>query len=107
MMSESRRGACPEVLQPMETGDGWLARLPPREGPLALGAVRGLCAAARAHGNGILEVTRRGNLQVRGLRPESVRDFADALLAAGIAIEPGPSIQTGPLAGHDPGEALD
>jgi precorrin-3B synthase len=91
----------------METGDGWLARVPPQEGPLALDALRGLCAAARAHGNGILEVTRRGNFQIRGLQPETVQGFADALLALGIAIEPGPPIQTSPLSGRDPGEVLD
>ena len=91
----------------METGDGLLARLPPREGPLAPGVVRGLCAAARAHGSGIIEVTRRGNLQVRGLRPETVGAFAEAVLALGIGIEPGLAIQTSALAGHAAGEALD
>jgi precorrin-3B synthase len=107
MTSEYRRGACPEVLHPMETGDGLLARVPAREAALALDAWLGLAAAARAHGNGFLEVTRRGNVQVRGLRPESVDDFAAALVERGIAIEGGPAIQSNPLAGHDASEVLD
>lgn len=107
MTTESRRGACPEVLHPMETGDGLLARLRPLESPLAPDALRGLCAAARSHGNGILEVTRRGNLQVRGLRPESVAGFADAVVSLGVGIDSGPPVQTGALAGRDAREALD
>ena len=52
----------------MLTGDGLLARLRVAGGrltPMQLGAI---AALAREHGNGLLEITARGNLQVRGLR---------------------------------------
>ena len=61
-----RRGACPGLTTPMATGDGLLVRLMP-VGTISLDAMAGLCAAAQQHGNGILEITSRGSLQVRGL----------------------------------------
>lgn len=69
-----RRGACPTFSKPMQTGDGLLARLHPA-GPISLDAFAGLGRASQAHGNGIIEVTQRGSIQVRGLRPESLPGF--------------------------------
>ena len=62
------RGACPGLSAPLVTGDGLLARLMPA-GPLPLDAFIGLCQAARTHGNGTMEISARGRLQVRGLTP--------------------------------------
>ena len=64
--SYSRRGACPGLSTPMPTGDGLLARLMPT-GTMTLDAMAGLCAAARRYGNGTIEITSRGSIQVRGL----------------------------------------
>ena len=100
-----RRGACPGLLNPMETGDGLLARLPPVRMPLA--AFAGLCAAARAHGNGVVEVTARGSIQIRGLKPASVIPFADSVAALGIEVPDGPVVIANPLAGLDAAEAAD
>ena len=50
----------------MPTGDGLLVRLLPA-GTDPLDAFGKLCAAARRHGNGIIEITARGSIQVRGL----------------------------------------
>ena len=61
-----RRGACPGLSAPMPTGDGLLVRLLPI-GTIPLAAFAQLCAAARREGNGIIEVTGRGSIQVRGL----------------------------------------
>jgi len=62
-----RRGACPGLSAPMLTGDGLLVRLTSTGATIALEAFAGLCAAARQHGNGIVEITSRGNIQFRGL----------------------------------------
>ena len=59
------RRACPALSAPMETGDGLLVRFMPT-GPIPLDAFIGLCWAARAHGNGVLEIIARGSVQVRG-----------------------------------------
>src|SRR4051812_23542149 len=60
------RGACPTVAAPMQTGDGLLARIISTE-PISVDELCTLCDASLAHGNGIIEITQRGSLQIRGL----------------------------------------
>jgi len=101
------RGWCPTLYEPMETGDGLLVRVKPPDGRLGSDATRRLAASARAHGNGIIELTGRGNLQVRGLAPEGVAPFAAAMVEAGLAsadagAERRRNVLVSPLAGDDP-----
>ncbi len=70
-LAPRRRGACPALSAPMQTGDGLLVRLMP-EGALSPAMLAGLAAAAAEFGNGIVEVTARGSLQLRGLAAETV-----------------------------------
>ena len=100
-----RRGACPGLSTPMATGDGLLARLLPI-GTLSLDAMAGFCAAARRHGNGILEITSRGSIQVRGLTETSAPPFAEAVARLGIVAQEGVPVISGPLAGLDPNELI-
>src|SRR5262249_30360506 len=102
----SRRGFCPGLSRPLSTGDGLLVRILPI-GTIALDAFAALCAAARAYGNGIVEITARGSIQVRGLSAQSAPSFADAIAALGIAAEDGLPILCNPLAGLDPAEIFD
>lgn len=103
-----RRGWCPSLYDPMETGDGLLVRVKPPSARLTSPAARALANAAARWGNGVIELTRRGNLQVRGLRPDGVAPFAAAMAAAGLA-DPDPArerrrvVIAPPLAGDDPG----
>ena len=60
-----------------------------------------LCAAARAHGNGIVEVTSRGSIQVRGLRPDTAPLFAAEVAALRIEASDGIPVLTDPLSGDD------
>jgi precorrin-3B synthase len=101
----SRRGACPGLWQPLPTGDGFLVRIIPI-GTMPLSAFAGLCACARRHGNGILEITARGSIQVRGLSAHSAPQFAAEIATLGIAAE-GVPILCNPLAGLDPAEIFD
>lgn len=101
-----RRGACPGLSAPMPTGDGLLVRLLPI-GTMPLAAFAELCAEAREHGNGIVEVTARGSIQVRGLTPTSASRFAAGIAALGIAADDGVPVLTGAFAGLDPEELLD
>lgn len=103
----SRRGACPAFQAPMETGDGLILRLVPADGALSPAQVRGLAAAARAFGNGMVEVTARGSLQVRGLTPETVAPLQDAVRALGITPRLGLPVDVSPLSGLDPAERAD
>lgn len=102
--SWTRRGACPTLLEPMQTGDGLLARLRPAGGILSVQQFIQLAEAAQRHGNGILEITARGSLQIRGLGPETVQPLAADLDAAGISVPPGPVIELSPLHGIAPDE---
>jgi precorrin-3B synthase len=106
-ISEMRRGACPTLGRPMRTGDGLLARLRPNDCRLTIGQLRALAHAAADHGNGILEVTARGSLQIRGVRSETVRPLEEAVFAAAITPASGVMVEVPPLAGLDPGERID
>jgi precorrin-3B synthase len=93
-----RRGACPGLSVPMPSGDGLLARLRLTD-TISLPAFAALCAAAQEFGNGVIEITSRGSIQIRGLTPASAPLFADAVTALTIAAEDGIPIHTNPLAG--------
>jgi precorrin-3B synthase len=107
MNAFSRRGACPALSAPMQTGDGLLVRLNPVAGGLSPKALIGLCESASRHGNGVMEVTARGSLQIRGLTAESAPRLAAEVNALGIAVRTGVPVETGPLAGLDPEEIAD
>ncbi|TGQ39789.1 precorrin-3B synthase [Mesorhizobium sp. M00.F.Ca.ET.216.01.1.1] len=117
MSAFSRRGACPALSAPMQTGDGLLVRVNPLAGgstaggPISGGlppkSLIGLCESALRHGNGIMEVTARGSLQIRGLTADSARLLAAEVDALGITVRTGLPVETGPLAGLDPQEIAD
>jgi precorrin-3B synthase len=100
-----RRGACPRLSAPMRTGDGLLVRFSPTDS-IALDAFRRICAAARRHGNGIMEITTRGSLQVRGLTERSAAAFADAVTALNIDAAEGVRVIVDPLA-DDPSTIIE
>lgn len=102
-----RRGACPSLSAPMKTGDGLLVRLRPSESGVTPGQLRAIAEAAARFGNGILEVTARGNLQIRGLRTETVGPLNDAISALDLPIASGVAIETPPLCGIDADEIAD
>lgn len=107
MNAMSRRGACPTLSAPMQTGDGLLARLNPVAGGLSPNALIGLCESALRHGNGVVEITARGSLQIRGLTPASANRLAGEVDELGIAVRSGVPVETSPLAGLDPFEFAD
>ncbi|TPI39539.1 precorrin-3B synthase [Mesorhizobium sp. B3-1-6] len=107
MNAFSRRGACPALSAPMQTGDGLLVRLNPVAGGISPKSLIGLGESALRHGNGIMEVTARGSLQIRGLTADSARLLATEVDALGIAVRSGVPVEIGPLAGIDPQEIAD
>jgi len=105
MTSIAARNACPGLSAPMATGDGLLARFAPR-GCIPPEAFIAFCAAARRHGNGTIEITGRGSLQVRGLSSASADHFASEVAALEIAPIGGVPILVDPLA-DDPDILID
>lgn len=104
MSGPRARGACPSLAAPMRTGDGWLARLTFTEG-LTGPQLAGLADAAARLGNGLLEVTSRGGLQLRGLAEDA--PLAQAIAPLGLPLAEGLPVLTSPLAGRDPSERAD
>lgn len=106
-----RRGRCPGVRELMATGDGLLARIHPPQGRLSVVQAEGVAAAATACGNGQIDVTGRGNLQLRGIRDALRGELAARMEELGLLEPPGPGPHrltiVSPLAGIDPGELVD
>ena len=105
-IAASRRGACPTLDEPMQTGDGLLARIRVAGGRIDAVRLEHLAVLCGTHGNGIIEITDRGNLQVRGLAQTSVSAFAEAVRQI-VTVESGLVVETPPLAGDDPLEFVD
>ena len=105
-MNPLRRGTCPSIADPMPTGDGLLARLMP-PAPMSLETFIALCDASQTHGNGVMEITQRGSLQVRGLSSGSAIPFARTATALGLTAEGEPAILASPLFGSDAQESVD
>jgi precorrin-3B synthase len=103
----SRRGICPSLSAPMQTGDGLLVRLQPVSQGLTARQLIGLCDSAERHGNGLIEVTGRGNLQIRGLTALSVDLLAADVNRLDIVVKTGVPVEIPPLAGLDPDEIAD
>lgn len=79
-----RTDACPGALQTHAAADGALARVRVPGGALTADQLRVLAGTARELGDGALELTSRGNLQLRGLRTGAEEELGDRLAAVGL-----------------------
>ncbi len=79
------RGWCPSLHEPMASGDGLLVRVKPRGGRMSAVAARAVAEAAERYGNGVIELTNRANLQIRGLSSDSAKTFAQVMVMQGMA----------------------
>jgi precorrin-3B synthase len=106
------KGWCPGALRPMLSGDGLIVRIRPFCGAFSLEQARGLAELARRLGNGHIDLTRRANLQLRGLSDEHMPELHAELGKLGL-IDPDSeteatrNLMVAPLAGLDPAEKLD
>ncbi len=106
------KGWCPGALRPMLSGDGLIARIKPWCGAFSLEQTSGLAEIAGRLGNGHIDLTRRANLQIRGLSEDRLPELHAALDKLDL-LDPDPeteaarNIMMSPLAGLDPSELLD
>lgn len=98
------KGWCPGVLRPMQSGDGLIVRVRPRIGTFSLDEVRALADLAGRLGNGHVDLTRRANLQIRGLEEEALSELQAELGRLGLVDSDAESeavrnVMVAPLAG--------
>ncbi|MEM8653123.1 MAG: cobalamin biosynthesis protein CobG [Pseudomonadota bacterium] len=75
------KGWCPSIWRPMPTEDGLLARLRPHMNRLTATQALEICDLAETTGSGLLDLTNRASLQLRGLRPDTHGTLLDGLRA--------------------------
>jgi precorrin-3B synthase len=107
-----RKGWCPGALRPMETGDGLLVRLRLTGGILSVRNASAIGRCANQYGNGLIELSNRANLQLRGVKTETLEQLSAELDEIGIidenaAAESVRNVIASPLAGIDPEAILD
>jgi precorrin-3B synthase len=73
------KGWCPGALRPMLSGDGLVVRLRVPQGRLTPAQARGVAELSQRYGNGMLDLSNRGNLQLRGIDPARHEGLIDAL----------------------------
>lgn len=100
------KGWCPGALRPMESGDGLLVRVRPWCGAFTVKQATGLADIAGRLGNGHIDLTRRANLQIRGLKQASMPELHEALdrlelLDPDARTEAARNVMVGPLAGPE------
>ena len=61
------KGWCPGALRPMQSGDGLVLRVRARNGRLSPHQAQVIAGLSRRLGNGLIDLTSRANLQLRGL----------------------------------------
>ncbi|CCD94015.1 putative precorrin-3B synthase (cobG) [Bradyrhizobium sp. ORS 375] len=106
------KGWCPGARRPMPSGDGLIVRVRPHGGALTVVALRALAEAASRFGNGQIDLTRRANLQIRGVSSETLMPLWELmasleLLDDSAEAEAIRNIVINPLAGLDPAEIID
>ena len=107
-----RPSACPGLLRIVPALDGGICRIKLPGGVLRSTQARAIAEAARQHASGVLELTNRSNLQIRGVLPGQEAPLIDALLGAGLgprvaAADDVRNLMLSPAAGLDPQARLD
>ena len=78
------KGWCPGALKPMQSGDGLIVRVRPRCGMLSPDELIVLAEAAQRFGNGHIDLTRRANLQIRGVSEETLPGLHEVIDRLGL-----------------------
>jgi len=78
------KGWCPGAHRPMMSGDGLVVRVRPRLGRITRDQVLEVCTLANVNGNGMIDVTSRANLQIRGVSEKAHGSLLTGLIAAGL-----------------------
>lgn len=78
------QGWCPGALRPMPSGDGLVIRVRPPGGRLTPQQAREIARLARTHGNGMIDLSSRANIHLRGVTEQSYVPLIESLDASGL-----------------------
>jgi len=110
-MTQALTDFCPGILHAVPAKDGLLMRLRLPGGQLPAPTLATIARLAQRHADGGLDLTARANIQLRGIRPESLAPLVEGLRGAGLLPSPVHdrirNILVSPFAGVDPTELLD
>lgn len=87
MSTPAIKGWCPGAHRPMPAGDGLVVRVRPPLGELSPDQARGIAELAERHGKGVVELTNRASLQIRGV-PQAAHSALIEGLAALRLLDP-------------------
>lgn len=87
------QGWCPGALRPMMSGDGLVVRVRAVCGQLDAAQMAAIAGLSDRFGNGVLDVTQRANLQIRGVTADDHPALIDGLRALGV-IDADVSVET-------------
>ncbi len=73
------KGWCPGAYRPMMSGDGLVFRVRPLQGELSRNQGLGLADIAMRYGSGVIDLTNRANLQIRGVSEQNSDTVLDRL----------------------------
>jgi precorrin-3B synthase len=79
MSAVAIKGWCPGALRPMQSGDGLVIRIRPHGGRLDAKQAAGIAELAERYGNGLIDLTSRANLQIRGVSAASHAPLIEGL----------------------------
>jgi len=81
------RGWCPGALRPMMSGDGLVVRLRAPLGRFSPRQAAGVAELSRRYGNGLLDLSARANLQIRGVAEADHAALIERLATLGLVDE--------------------
>jgi precorrin-3B synthase len=81
------QGWCPGALRPMLSGDGWIIRVRPPSGRLTPHQAHEIVRLAHAHGNGVIDLSSRANIHLRGITEHGYAPLIEGLDALGLIDE--------------------
>lgn len=78
------KGWCPGALRPMMSGDGLVVRVRTRGGRLTQAEAKGIADLSRRYGNGLIDLSSRANVQLRGVPEAAHGPLIEGLRALGL-----------------------
>lgn len=81
---QDRRFACPGLFRMPAANDGGICRIKLPLGQLTTAQIDGVADAAKAYSNGHIELTTRGNIQIRGVAKNNEKSLIKTLLQLGL-----------------------